>query len=611
MQINKDTMREPSTTIGGHIEGLDGLRGIAVIGVILYHLFPNVIKGGFLGVPLFFVLSGYLIARISDCEWNEKQFHVLHFYRKRVVKIYPPLLIVIFITAGLIRFFDPSILNGIKEEIFSILLGYNNLWQIAQNSSYFTKIINTSPFTHLWSLSIELQFYLIWPVLFLVYNFLRKSKFSKYSSWLFALFTLISVIILQLTFQPGNDVTNAYYGTASRMFSLFMGAFMGIRPINKDPLKPTEGKRQKIIYTFGFLMFLMLLSFVVVDGQADITYRVGLLATSFLFCGILKLVLNTQLPFGKWLDCRPLSWIGKRSYEIYLWQYPIIFIFQYLKLNQMIISALIICIIILLLSTWLYELLKVKIKFGNGLMKFTTKVVFGVMTLLCTFVFILGGCSVISSPSTKKESQEQLQRELKENSKKLQEQRQQGQKKEPEQQPEQQPDQQGQPQPGQAPNNKEESLGTVTVIGDSVLLGAAPSIQKALPGTIIDAEESRQVVQAEGVIDSLDSEGKLGDTVIIALGANGTFQSSIGQSLIDRIGKERKIYWITVYGSYLPWQDDSNKAINKVAEENDNVHIIDWAEAAVSHKEWFYDDGIHLNTEGQKAYTDLILNSIN
>lgn len=151
---------------------------------------------------------------------------------------------------------------------------------------------------------------------------------------------------------------------------------------------------------------------------------------------------------------------------------------------------------------------------------------------------------------------------------------------------------------------------SITMIGDSVMLGAAPALQELFPNAVIDAKESRQVVQAGSVVDNLASQGELGDIVVIALGTNGTFNSSSGQELIDKIGSDKTIYWVTAYGEHLDWQDDSNAAIEKVADNNDNVTIIDWAAEAPDHPEWFYDDGIHLKSEGQEGYAKLIQDSI-
>ena len=151
---------------------------------------------------------------------------------------------------------------------------------------------------------------------------------------------------------------------------------------------------------------------------------------------------------------------------------------------------------------------------------------------------------------------------------------------------------------------------SVTMVGDSVMLGAAPSILGILPDCVIDAKVSRQVIQADSVIDSLENQDLLKQTVVIALGTNGTFSTAKGQELIDRLGSGRTVYWVTVYGRDLSWQEDSNTTIRKLAEDNENVHIIDWSQAAAEHAEWFCADGIHLSIEGRAAYAGVILGGL-
>ncbi|MDE7232727.1 MAG: hypothetical protein K2N37_06615, partial [Lachnospiraceae bacterium] len=157
--------------------------------------------------------------------------------------------------------------------------------------------------------------------------------------------------------------------------------------------------------------------------------------------------------------------------------------------------------------------------------------------------------------------------------------------------------------------NQTEAM-SITMVGDSVMLGAAPSILGILPDCVIDAKVSRQVIQAESVIDSLEKQDALRQTVVIGLGTNGTFSTATGQELINRLGSGRTIYWVTVYGRDLSWQEDSNATIRKLAEENENVHIIDWSQAASGHTEWFCADGIHLSVEGRAAYAGIILGGL-
>lgn len=337
-----------------HLAGLDGLRGIAVLGVILYHLFPEKIKGGFLGVSLFFILSGYLIALTTRRDLEQQKFTLVRFYRKRILRIYPALVIMVFVTLGIYFILAPEILNGISEQIKSIFGGYNNFWQISQNSSYFTKIANASPFTHLWSLAIELQFYLMWPLWLWLYLLLKQSKFSNYAALVVCLIPiLISITTLQLKILPGRDVSELYYGTGTRIFSFFMGAYLGLQPFEEQMVNSRRYQKRRTRYFIGAVLLLGA-SYLMIDGQSLMTYRVWLVATSLLFLGILRLVLDPNLEAGNLMDNKVLTYFGKRSYEIYLWQFPVIFIFQYLKLDKGFLAPLIIVVLILVLSEWLY-----------------------------------------------------------------------------------------------------------------------------------------------------------------------------------------------------------------------------------------------------------------
>ena len=151
---------------------------------------------------------------------------------------------------------------------------------------------------------------------------------------------------------------------------------------------------------------------------------------------------------------------------------------------------------------------------------------------------------------------------------------------------------------------------SLTMIGDSVMLGASPSILGSLPDCVIDAKVSRQVIQADSVLDSLEQQNLLRQTVVIALGTNGPFSVVKGQELVDRLGSGRTIYWVTAYGRELSWQEESNATIRQLAEMNENVHIIDWAQAVSGHAEWICSDGIHLSAAGRDAYANIILGGL-
>lgn len=146
----------------------------------------------------------------------------------------------------------------------------------------------------------------------------------------------------------------------------------------------------------------------------------------------------------------------------------------------------------------------------------------------------------------------------------------------------------------------------LTVIGDSVFLGAAPSFQKLEKNAVIDAKISRQVCQALDVARKLDKKKKLGNTVIISLGINGKFNPATGQALIDYLGPDRRIYWVNAFGKEKKIQKEVNQTIRELADRNSNVTVIAWADEAAGHADWFYQDGTHLNEKGQPRFAEFI-----
>lgn len=347
--------QQPTPAVKQHIQGLDGLRGFAVICVLLFHLFPYTIKGGYNGVSVFFLLSGYLLMAIGVRDWKQGRFNVLKFYGKRVKRIYPTLILIVFMTAGIMQLMMPQQLGGMRPEIASIFGGYNNLWQIAQNSSYFTRISNASPFTHIWTLGIELQYYLVWPILFLAYAVLRKASGANRAMWLFPVLAAVSIVIMEVKFHPGQDVTPIYYGTFTRVFSFFFGAFVAClveQQQNRSAKLATANPEPWLTVVFVVLFLAQVPMIIFMDGQSAFTYRFGMILYNLVTCVLLYIAVNPDYPFGKWLDNRAFNFLGKYSYEIYLWQYPLIFISQKEHWMQYWYTPVLIILLTLALSVW-------------------------------------------------------------------------------------------------------------------------------------------------------------------------------------------------------------------------------------------------------------------
>lgn len=303
--------------------GLEALRGIGITGIMLYHFFPSEFRGGFLGVPLFFVLSGYLMFRTSDAGWQKGTFHITTYYKKRLVKLYPPLFVLIVVVCSYLTLFHPVQLAGRKAEIGSILLGCNNLWQIQQNASYFTKMANASPFTHLWFLSMEMQFYLLWPLIFVLYRKLCRHIPEKKLCFVFLALALCSVADMFLLYVPGQDPSRVYYGTDTMAFPLLLGIFLGAFRKQYPGIRFTCSKKRTVLVLSGFFVLITILLFLSVDGQAAFLYQGGFFLVSLLFAAVICLMDDNEKWLGELLENSLICWLGRQSYLFYLWHYPV------------------------------------------------------------------------------------------------------------------------------------------------------------------------------------------------------------------------------------------------------------------------------------------------
>ncbi|MEG0254291.1 MAG: acyltransferase, partial [Vagococcus sp.] len=307
-----------------YITGIDGLRSIAVIGVILYHLIPRTMPGGYLGVPLFFVISGYLMTDILLNEWkNRKKIGLKKFYYKRARRIYPSLIMMLVISGSAFVFLAKDLLLNFKQIVTSSLFNVNNFWQIVNGSSYFDRFGNESGFTHLWSLSIEGQFYLLWPIVVALLIF-KKDDFKLLSKVILTL-TILSGILMAILYQPDN-VNRIYYGTDTRLFSILMGAYLAVFLSDHHELIKKTDEKWKIISFFASII-LVIFGLIFLKDSWGIVYQGGM----FLFSAICTVLLGTIISYEKangWLTNPLFKWIGTRSYEIYLWQFPVMIAYE-------------------------------------------------------------------------------------------------------------------------------------------------------------------------------------------------------------------------------------------------------------------------------------------
>ena len=607
-----------------YISGLDGFRTLAIVGVTLFHLFPEIISGGYFGVSMFFVLTGYLLAFTNERERRAGKFSLLKYFWKRFKRIYPPLIIMILSTIGVYHFLAPKIIEAVRPEIVSVLLGFNNWWQIFQHADYFTSTDTDSPFTHLWFLGIEIQYYIFWPILFLIYDLFVELDFRKAGIVFIAFLALGFAPLMPILYHYNLDITRLYYGTDTRVYALLFGAVLGLIHGGKEPERIKLKEDSVIVIlkymTFGLCLGLTFISFKILDGQNPLVYQGGMLAITIMFCFMLHMIADNKIELGTFLESGIFHWIGKHSYGIFLWQYPVIFLFKYLEWNKLNFAPLLEITVIMVLTLWADavsdSLRHRKLPAIGNKMILTQGALFLIVTFIGT-IFMGFGCKGLAVSAKTKSDTAELKARIEANKSMIEEQNKKNQLEVTEQ---------IQVQPAQLAENKSQNhskkkkidLNGVVFIGDSIMLSAADELMKFLPNCYINAEVARHTYDGMKVIKFFEAQGILGKTVVIALGTNEEinyferYKQQV-ENMLEYLGPGRNIFLVNIYdgsGNY-EWQKAVNDYIKKLSNERSNVYEIDWYNFISPHPEWLWGDNVHPNIEGSKEYAKFIYENLN
>ncbi|EOT39645.1 acyltransferase family protein [Enterococcus columbae] len=603
-----------------YITGFDGIRTLAVLGVIFYHLFPNTIKGGYLGVPVFFVISGYLIVDILRQEYEEKQtIQLKQFYYRRMKRLYPALIALLLLASTYITLFQRQLLNNLRGVFFSSLLYINNYWQIEHRLSYFDRFHNENPFTHLWSLSVEGQNYLILPLILIVLYRLTKKR-----QWMASFFlggSVLSAIWMAVQYRPGMDPTAIYDGTFSRLFSIWLGAALAmVWPSNK--LKEAISSQAKQILDISGIisLVLILLSFLMLGAQSSFLYYGGMFLVSLCATVLVASVAHPGSNLNHWLTNPVFDYIGKRSYGIYLYQFPIMIFYESAVkqiTNHLWLHTIIELILILAISECSYRLIEEPLRrfdYSQTKAKLATWFKLPILSMEkpwlipALIVCFIGFIGILIAPSnTKTADQQAFEQQLTENKKKAD----------------------ATKSTEQADSNTQLSADTlegkyqlttqqialakelsITAVGDSVMLGSVEELKEIFPKIIVDADVGRQLYSGAEVIQKLKDEKLLSKNLIIALGTNGVYSEENFDQMMQLIGKKRQVYLVNTYVPTQRWQDDVNRFLAKKAKEYSNITLINWHHLAEKHEAWFEADNVHLKPDGQIGYTSLIAQTV-
>ncbi|WP_339148674.1 MULTISPECIES: acyltransferase family protein [unclassified Sutcliffiella] len=620
-----------------YIRGLDGLRALAVLFVIAYHFNFSWAKGGFLGVSIFFVLSGYLITSIILPDHGERfTINLRKFWVGRMRRLLPAAYVMIMVIIVWVTLFDKELLHTVRGDAVSSLLYTSNWWFIFHEVSYFDSFGAPSPLKNLWSLAIEEQFYLIWPIVLAIGLYIFKKQ-SKFAIFVFG-GAIFSAILMGLLYEPMADPSRVYYGTDTRSFELLMGCWLALvwpmKRLSSNKLSIKHHLTLDIISILSLAIFIFCLLFV--DEYQELLYRGGMFLICLNAMILIACICHPASFLGHLLAWKPLRWIGKRSYGIYLWHYPVMVlstpVYQIGNPEYWLIASQLIFTFILAELSYRFIEMPIqqhgfrlffqshfvinRIKWRSS--PFARKALTGLFPLVF-LVFVIGITglfideeqkdAMVSYPATVKINDGESLGKNDEN-KEI---------KESEINPSDQvidevykPEIDEEISQKEIMNTNDEPLHQpytgILAIGDSVMIDLAASLQKIFPNITIDAEIGRQVSQAVKLAPSYADFNHPEKAVIIHLGTNGYFTEHQIDTLLNSFS-EAQIYLINTRVP-RPWEGKVNQAFYKKAQEYENVKLVDWHSEAIDHPEYFVADGVHLLPKGIEALTDLIHHSL-
>lgn len=607
-----------------YITGLDGIRAIAVIMVLAYHLKLALFKSGFLGVTVFFVLSGYLITGILISEVEEEgTIDLKNFWLRRIRRLVPAVMsmavVIIFVSAVVNKIIFTK---GCKDFLASVL-GFNNWWQIFNKVSYFEAAGVPLPFTHCWSLAIETQFYLIYPLILLgIYKLVKsrgegRAKRGLLFAGVTLLLALISVILMIVLFDPQLDASRVYYGTDTRAFSLLFGALLAILWEYRMVPRRLSASVNMVLGSVSFAVLLVMT--IAINGSSNFWYRGGQFVGTILTVLVIYTVSGRKTWLSRFLSNPVLKWIGDRSYSIYLWHYPIILLISkgikaswWITLIEIVLSV--------VLAELSYRFIETPIRHGIigeylnilrsrpksrqekkrqvQVARRSLKVIAGTFVLTVSLIL----CMIFVPKKNALDTLQKRESKAKETGKMTEE------------------------QLAKQKANGSESEDTICttdltddeileglnllLIGDSIAVDVTDDFYEMFPNSVSDTKIGRITSLGKQVLDSYIDEKKWeGEGVIFASLSNSPINGEL-EAIREKIGKDMPLFLTTVRIPHDTFEEESNSKIKKFVEENDHTYLIDWYAASEGHDEYFDADDTHLLSAGAKAYAKCIKEAV-
>ena len=570
-----------------HISSIDGLRAIAVTAVVLYHLGITWIPGGFLGVDLFFVISGYVITRlILDSINQSSALDLRAFYAARIRRIYPGLLFMVICTIIFIGVWAPEAIKRFLSDLPYALTGTINWLLVARNQDYFETIGRPPLLQHTWSLAVELQFYLIWPIILLtVLKYFGKKNIARIALIIAMISgTTLFFVSLQLEQANAKQISHIYFGTDTHSLGLFLGAALAVSWIPQNLSADIEKRAQDVIDAIGVVGLLGLIStFLFIDQSNASLYRIAFPLAGIFGCLVIISLVHPASRFAPLISTAPFRWIGQRSYGIYIWHWVV---FQVTRPSVDLSGqtwALYLARVLLVLALADISLRWVEIPFRQGVvqnwfrgMKYRSSKVRLRQQLSVIFSIIITLAITTSISVQAITKSDQIANELLAPSDEL--------------------------------TKPTEDLASTTglwVTGDSVILGIRSKLEAKQHISLVNARVGRQAPELLAVM-RVDQTSVPESPVVFNLGNNNALAESTVVEIFETLKNQPQII---VVNTAVPrsWKDANNAIISSVAARYPNAIVIDWNKISSGRPELFAPDGVHLSPAGSDVYVDLVV----
>ena len=570
-----------------HISSIDGLRAIAVTAVVLYHLGISWIPGGFLGVDLFFVISGYVITRlILDSINQSSALDLRSFYAARLRRIYPGFLFMVICTIIFIGVWAPEAIKRFLSDLPYALTGSINWLLVARHQDYFETVGRPPLLQHTWSLAVELQFYLIWPIILLkVLKYFGKKNIARIALIIAMVSgTTLFFVSLQLDQSNAQQISHIYFGTDTHSLGLFLGSALAVSWIPQNLSADIEKRAQDVIDGIGVVGLLGLIStFLFIDESNASLYRIAFPLAGIFGCLVLISLVHPASRFAPIISTAPFRWVGQRSYGIYIWHWVI---FQVTRPSVDLSGqtwALYLARVLLVLALADISLRWVEIPFRQGLvqdwfrgMKYRSAKVqlrqkISVISSIIVVLAITSSISVQAINKANEVGNQVLQQSTQE-------------------------------------QQTQDDLGSTTglwVTGDSVILGIRSKLEAKEHISLINARVGRQAPELLAVM-RVDQNSVPSSPVVFNLGNNNALTEATVVEIFEIVKNQPQVI---VVNTAVPraWKDSNNAIISKVASRYSNVKVVDWDRISKGRPELFAPDGVHLSPAGSDVYVDLVV----